>query len=252
MSKHRISSIALAGLTLIAVARPLPAAADVANARQMLQDSSTALARNPNDEAAYVRRGVAHLVLAIRDFEAALRLRPDDFFAHHNYAHAAFLAGRPQVAVQEFTRALALNPNAARSYMGRGWSWLMLGQDSRAQADFNQALQLDRSLQAQLASTANDIRRSRAQHPTVQARHDAQSDAAAQAMALGMMQRMFAGGGGFMGLGGGGSSGGSHAAPSCQYSSYAACNAARNGDLWAADRIENHTESGSEHDWYNE
>jgi hypothetical protein len=36
----------------------------------------------------------------------------------------------------------------------------------------------------------------------------------------------------------------------CYYSTYAACNAAANGDTWAADRIENGTASGSEQDWY--
>ena len=36
----------------------------------------------------------------------------------------------------------------------------------------------------------------------------------------------------------------------CYYSSYAACNAAANGDTWAADRIENGTATGSEQDWY--
>ena len=35
------------------------------------------------------------------------------------------------------------------------------------------------------------------------------------------------------------------------YSNYAACQAAKNGDLWAADRLQNNEASGAERDWYN-
>jgi hypothetical protein len=35
------------------------------------------------------------------------------------------------------------------------------------------------------------------------------------------------------------------------YSDYAACQAAKNGDNWAADRLQNNQASGEERDWYN-
>jgi hypothetical protein len=44
----------------------------------------------------------------------------------------------------------------------------------------------------------------------------------------------------------GGDSGGG----GCAYSSYAACNAAAAGDLWAADRIDQGRSSASEESWY--
>jgi TPR repeat protein len=47
------------------------------------------------------------------------------------------------------------------------------------------------------------------------------------------------------------SGGGGGSAPAgCAYSSYAACNAAKAGDTWAADRIENRTSNPSEKAWY--
>jgi tetratricopeptide (TPR) repeat protein len=268
MRKHRIFGILLAMAAVTAMTRPHPAAADRAQAMQIMRDADAAIQANPNDEVAYVRRGYAHLEmmppgavnrapgselsLAIRDFDAALRLNPNDFVALHNRAHAAYLAGQPQAAIQEFTRALALNPQSAQSYMGRGWAFLQIGQDARARSDFEQTLRIDPSLRPQLVANAQDIQRARAQRQQAMAQRNPQADAAAQAMALSMMQHMFSGGGmGMFGFGGGGGGGGGGSSqPSCQYSSYAACQAARNGDTWAADRIENGTSSGSEHDWY--
>jgi hypothetical protein len=57
--------------------------------------------------------------------------------------------------------------------------------------------------------------------------------------------KTWGGGGG----GGGGDSGGN---PCEYYNEYAACQAHKNGDDWAADRIERHEASGSEKDWYDQ
>jgi TPR repeat protein len=57
-------------------------------------------------------------------------------------------------------------------------------------------------------------------------------------------------GGGGVATSGGSSSGGAATGGGCGYSSYGACNAAKAGDLWAADRIERGTSSGSEKAWY--
>jgi TPR repeat protein len=48
-----------------------------------------------------------------------------------------------------------------------------------------------------------------------------------------------------------GSSGSSGSSSCGSYSNAAACNAHKNGDDWAADRIQNNRASGSERDWYN-
>jgi hypothetical protein len=84
-----------------------------------------------------------------------------------------------------------------------------------------------------------------------------------------MLQQRSTGFGGIFGpmlQGGGGSGGGGSVAPAgraaspqaqreqqCanRYSDYAARQACKNGDLWAADRLQNKRSSGSERDWYN-
>jgi hypothetical protein len=43
---------------------------------------------------------------------------------------------------------------------------------------------------------------------------------------------------------------GSSSNPCEYYSEYAACQAHKNGDDWAADRIEQHEADGAEKDWY--
>jgi tetratricopeptide (TPR) repeat protein len=46
-------------------------------------------------------------------------------------------------AVEDFTRALALNPNILGAIVGRGWSYVALKRYSEASAEFERALALD-------------------------------------------------------------------------------------------------------------
>jgi Flp pilus assembly protein TadD len=53
------------------------------------------------------------------------------------------LLGRPQEALPEFGRALALSPRDAQAYNNRGVALQALGQAEVARRDFEHALQLD-------------------------------------------------------------------------------------------------------------
>jgi tetratricopeptide (TPR) repeat protein len=148
------------------------------NTIQQLAAASNVLQRNPNDVNALVKRGSLSLAaadqsmyrdswlhFAAQDLENALRLEPNNFYARHNYAQTCLESGdvgpEQQVmhlAVFHFTKAIALKPDSARSYMGRGWAYLMLRDETHANADFQKALQLDPSLRPQLLAEANDIR----------------------------------------------------------------------------------------------
>jgi tetratricopeptide (TPR) repeat protein len=156
---------------------------------QQLNTASNAVQKNSNDVNALVTRAVISLNIATRsrysyqwvhfaakDLEQALRLDPGNFSAHHNYAMAYYLAGdfgdaQPGMrqAVAHFTRALQIKPDSARTYMGRGWAYLMLGDEAHADADFQKAVQLDPSLRDQLISQADAIRQKRGQKGCVQA-----------------------------------------------------------------------------------
>jgi tetratricopeptide (TPR) repeat protein len=107
---------------------------------------------------------------AAKDLELAIRLDPNNFYARHNYAQAAFQAGdvgtdqpNMRLAVIQFTKAIQLNPKSARSYMGRGWAYQMLNDSARMQADYDMALRLDASLRAVLLEESNGIAQKRAQ-----------------------------------------------------------------------------------------
>jgi Flp pilus assembly protein TadD len=148
------------------------------NTVRQLAVTSNALQRNPNNVDALVWRGYAALGAAdesmyrdswlhyaAQDFEKALRLDPNNFTARHNYAQTCFEVGdvspaQPvmHLAVTHFTKAIALKPDSARSYMGRGWAYLMLKDDAHANVDFQKTLQLDPSLRPELEKEASSIR----------------------------------------------------------------------------------------------
>ena len=127
---------------------------------------SNAVRHNPKDADAFVARAVCYMTFgpndqkpplrnmeaAVKDLETAIKLAPRSFFAHHNYAHAAYLLGYDDFAVYEFTKAIALNPNSSRSYMGRGYAYLEECNLKAAPADFQKAVSLDPSLRREVAT----------------------------------------------------------------------------------------------------
>lgn len=149
---------------------------------QKLVAQSNAIQRNPNDVTALVTRATISLNIAdhspysfqwihfaAKDLEKAIRLAPNNFYARHNYAMACFQAGdvgaaqpNMQLAVIQFGKAIQLKPDSARSFMGRGWAYLMLNNETHADVDFQKALQLEPDLRPQLLKEANAIRQKKA------------------------------------------------------------------------------------------
>ena len=148
------------------------------NTVRQLAVTSNVLRRDPNNVNALVLRGYnslgaadesmyrdSWLHYAAQDFEKALRLDPNNFVAHHDYAETCFEVGdmnpgQPvmHLAVTHFTKAIALKPDSARSYMGRGWAYLMMKDEAHANADFQKTLQLDPSLRPELERESATIR----------------------------------------------------------------------------------------------
>ena len=148
------------------------------NVREFMQQNAILL-KNPRDEDALVNHAVwaqrvmrsSHyntwwLWLAATDLEQAIKLDPKDFAAWHNYGDVNYMAGdlwmlndhsNARRSVDAFNHAIALNPQSARSYMGRGWAYYQMGEVAHARPDFQKALQLDPSLRADMQKEVGNI-----------------------------------------------------------------------------------------------
>jgi tetratricopeptide (TPR) repeat protein len=132
-------------------------------------EENAKVAQYPGDPNVYVSRAnclterptFTSLNAAVRDLERALTMAPNNFYARHNYAQVAYLLEHNDIAKSEFSKAIALNSQSGRSYLGRGWAEVKLCEFAEANADFARAVSLDRSLQSEIAS-AQDVAREQA------------------------------------------------------------------------------------------
>jgi tetratricopeptide (TPR) repeat protein len=157
---------------------------DPAQVEQFLKWSAV-LSKNPHDVDALDHRAYLSMRfakaglyrtywrwLAAKDLEAAVQINPRDFSAWHNYGDLNYSSGdlwmmndhsNARRAVTAFSKAIALNPGSARSYMGRGWAYLTMDDQAHAGADFSAALKLDPSLRPSLEREIANIRERKAQ-----------------------------------------------------------------------------------------
>src|SRR5262249_53237727 len=72
-----------------------------------------------------------------------IQQNPNSFFAYNNRGNVYNAQGRYDLAIVDYTKALALNPRYAIGYNNRGVLFDAIGQDDRALDDFNQVVRLD-------------------------------------------------------------------------------------------------------------
>lgn len=113
-------------------------------------DRSFAMSQQPTDETSWVSRGVAQLAAdpqaALADFEQALVLNPQSRAALEDKAHVlAERLGRTAEAVAALDRVIALYPEYAVAYAGRGVLLARLGRFGLARRDAREALVRDAS-----------------------------------------------------------------------------------------------------------
>jgi tetratricopeptide (TPR) repeat protein len=92
------------------------------------------------------KRQLARVVAAPQAVELLTevkRLAPDDPAVAADLGLALIRDGKPELALAEFGRALALEPASARAMHNRGLALLLLGQKETARADFERALKRD-------------------------------------------------------------------------------------------------------------
>jgi tetratricopeptide (TPR) repeat protein len=113
-------------------------------------DRALALSQQPTDETSWISRGVARLAIdpqaALADFEQALVLNPQSRAALEDKAHVlAERLGRTDEAVEALDLVIALYPEYAAAYAGRGVLLARLGQFDSARGDSRKALLRDTS-----------------------------------------------------------------------------------------------------------
>lgn len=115
-------------------AEPASQACTVAVESRQLQGEALASALYARG-VAFGRRG--EMVAAINDFSAALNLTPDatDVLYARGSAHA--VERRHDLAVADFSAILKIEPNDTDSLYRRAWSYTMLGRDKEAIADLS-------------------------------------------------------------------------------------------------------------------
>ena len=79
---------------------------------------------------------------AIRDFDEAIRLKPDDAAAYNSRGSAKSNLGDKQGAIKDFDEAIRLKPDYADAYWFRGAAKLNLGDKQGAVKDFDEAIRL--------------------------------------------------------------------------------------------------------------
>ena len=82
--------------------------------------------------------------VAIQDFTKLIALRPNDAIAYNNRGTAKMDLEDYRGAIQDFTTAIKLKPNYAKAYCNRGTVKLNLKEYKSALTDLNQAIKLDK------------------------------------------------------------------------------------------------------------
>lgn len=60
--------------------------------------------------------------------------------------------GAMSPAIEDYNRAIELDPKMAWAYMNRGLIWVFLGEETKAQKDFDECLRLKPELKAEVDS----------------------------------------------------------------------------------------------------
>jgi len=118
-----------------------------------IKDFDKAIELNPDDAETYYNRGVAYAKLnkyeqAIKDYEKAIELNPDDAKAYYNRGLAYAELNKYEQAIEDYDKAIELNPNYAEAYNNRGFAYAKLNEYERAIKDYGKAIELNPALAA--------------------------------------------------------------------------------------------------------
>lgn len=116
-----------------------------------IADYDAAIRIVPDEAELYYDRGTAwhrqgDNARAIADYDEAIRLRPDHALAFNNRANAYLDMELPERAIEDYSEAIRLNPDYALAFLNRGIAFRKLGKRDLSDADFRKAHALDPAL----------------------------------------------------------------------------------------------------------
>ena len=81
--------------------------------------------------------------LAINDFNKAIEINPDYFASYNNRGNVYSEQGKSEKAIEEYSKAIELNPKFALAYKNRGLVFMKEKRNSEALKDFTKAIELN-------------------------------------------------------------------------------------------------------------
>jgi len=157
MTRALLPILLLAGIAIAvpdmvrAAADPMVTCHNDPNPDNRIAACGQVLAAHPNDPNyswALNSRGFAHyqkteMDLALKDYDAAIKLNPKDPQAYNNRGAVHLSEGQFPLALQDFTQALKADPADSAAFSNRGMAYLLLGKPEEALKDYNSAIKAD-------------------------------------------------------------------------------------------------------------
>ena len=111
-----------------------------------IRDYDSAIKLAPNDVDSYINRGNFYCKhgeqdLAVKDYDKVLELDPNNVDAYIGRGNAYTNTGH--LAQRDLNKAIELNPNDFKAYMARSIVYLNIGQNNLALEDANKAVELN-------------------------------------------------------------------------------------------------------------
>lgn len=134
----------------------------LSNPYEAIEDFNAALRLSPEEAMIYNNRGnvlleLRHYAEAVKDFSQAIALSPAYGQAYNNRGNARFLLGDSVGAVADYTKAVALMPANAVPFNGRGKAQLASKRPAAAIRDFSRAIVLNTRYGQALANRAEAL-----------------------------------------------------------------------------------------------
>jgi tetratricopeptide (TPR) repeat protein len=122
--------------------------------KEAISDFTRAIKLNPQHGMAYMLRGEAYRAdsetdKAIADFTKAIKIGvPNSAYVYRNRGFGRLTKEDYSKALEDFDKAIELDPKLAVAYLGRGTAYLAKGNTEKANSDLTLAVKLDASLKS--------------------------------------------------------------------------------------------------------